>query len=145
MSAFSYPPPTASDEPSARIEIIPLIDVVFFLLATFVLFTLSLDRREAIELVLPTPDDRQIDHILPGEPVKLQVSDAGRYYWNQELINLPLVKQRLTDYATQPDAKVMLTSDDRASYGDMIRLLDTVRLAGIDQVSIETRYRATGT
>jgi biopolymer transport protein ExbD len=38
----------------ARIEIIPLIDVIFFLLATFVLFTLSLNKITALETVLPT-------------------------------------------------------------------------------------------
>ena len=34
----------------ARIEIIPLIDVIFFLLATFVLFTLSLNKSEGVGL-----------------------------------------------------------------------------------------------
>ena len=37
----------------ARIEIIPLIDVIFFLLATFVLFTLSLNRIQSVPITLP--------------------------------------------------------------------------------------------
>lgn len=146
MSAFSYPPAESPAPPGARIEIIPLIDVVFFLLATFVLFTLSLDRRQAIELTLPAAD--KIDRSPPplgSEPVLLQLSDAGRYYWDKELMSLPQIKVRLNEYAAKPDARIMLGSDDHANYGEMIKLLDAVRLSGIDQVSIETRYRATGT
>jgi len=43
----------------ARIEIIPLIDVIFFLLATFVLFTLSLNRIQSVPVDLPfaSPND----------------------------------------------------------------------------------------
>ena len=134
-----------ASETRARIEIIPLIDVIFFLLATFVLFTLSLDRTRVIPLTLPavtvppTPD-----YVPPAEPVYLQVSEQGSYYWNQELVSFPEVEVRLAEYATQLDPKVMLTSDDRANYGDAIRLLDSVRAAGIMQVSMETRFRQTG-
>ena len=42
-----------SGKKKARIEIIPLIDVIFFLLATFVLFTLSLDRIQSVPVDLP--------------------------------------------------------------------------------------------
>ncbi|WP_221031783.1 ExbD/TolR family protein [Actomonas aquatica] len=144
---YGTPPPDLDDAATkqARIEIIPLIDVIFFLLATFVLFTLSLDRTQIIPLNLPkveTPPDRII--IEPAEPVYLQVSDRGNYYWDQELISFPEVKLRLAQYATEHDPKIMLTSDDRANYGDAIRLLDAVRAAGIDQVSMETRFRRTG-
>ncbi len=140
-SPFDY---DAAPETRARIEIIPLIDVIFFLLATFVLFTLSLDRTQAIPLILPQADRQDRLVIEPAEPVFLQVSDRGNYYWNQVLISFPEVKVRLAHYATQLDPKVMLTSDDRANYGDAIRLLDAVRAAGIQQVSMETRFRATG-
>ena len=140
-------PPDVDDgaEKQARIEIIPLIDVIFFLLATFVLFTLSLDRTQAIPLILPavtTPPSP--DYVPPAEPVYLQVSEQGNYYWNQELVSFPEVKMRLDHYATELDPKVMLTSDDRANYGDAIRLLDAVRAAGIPQVSMETRFRSAG-
>ena len=140
-------PPDLDDgsESRARIEIIPLIDVIFFLLATFVLFTLSLDRTRSIPLVLPVVKPLPpTSYVPPAEPVYLQVSDQGNYYWNQELVSFPEVELRLADYAAQLDPKVMLTSDDRANYGDAIRLLDAVRAAGIEQVSMETRFRQTG-
>ena len=129
----------------ARIEIIPLIDVIFFLLATFVLFTLSLNRIQSIPINLPqaVPNAQPKDE--EDKPVTLQVSDNGNYYWNQELITLKEVEYRLSNYVTEePNPRVLLISDDLAKYGDTIRLLDAVRLAGIDQVSFETVYRPTG-
>lgn len=129
----------------ARIEIIPLIDVIFFLLATFVLFTLSLNRIQAIEMTLPkavpvTPQNDDDD-----KPITLQVSDNGNYYWNQELVAFAEVQYRLTNYkAEEPNPRVLLTSDDLAKYGDTIKVLDAVRAAGINQVSFETVYRPTG-
>lgn len=129
----------------ARIEIIPLIDVIFFLLATFVLFTLSLDRIEAIDINLPqaVPNAKPQDD--EDKPITLQVSDNGNYYWNQELISISEVEYRLGNYvAEEPNPRVLLTTDDLAKYGDTIKVLDLVRLAGIDQVSFETVYRPTG-
>lgn len=129
----------------ARIEIIPLIDVIFFLLATFVLFTLSLDRIQAIDMTLPkavpvTPQDDDDD-----KPITVQVSDNGNYYWDKELVAFAEVEYRLANYKDEePNPRILLTSDDLAKYGDTIRILDAVRAANITQVSFETVYRPTG-
>lgn len=128
----------------ARIEIIPLIDVIFFLLATFVLFTLSLSRIQSIPLDLPqataAPQEQTDD-----DSVTLQVSDGGTLYWNKELIDVSEVAPRLAHYRDNvPVPRVLIATDDRAKYGETINILDEVRRAGIQQVSVETVYRPTG-
>ena len=134
---------SASAGRKARIEIIPLIDVIFFLLATFVLFTLSLSKIYSIGLPLPGATDGAIND--PENTVILQVSEAGTYYWNQEPITNREVDYRLRDFAlAKPEGRVLIASDERAKYGTAIELLDTVRLAGIKRVSAETLHRATG-
>jgi biopolymer transport protein ExbD len=127
----------------ARIEIIPLIDVIFFLLATFVLFTLSLNKIASIPVNLPIPNNT------PAPPdddlVTLQISDQGTCYWNRELISLGEITPRLENLkrkVAQP--RVLITGDDHARFGITVRALDEVRKAGIQQVSVETRTRATG-
>jgi biopolymer transport protein ExbD len=128
----------------ARIEIIPLIDVIFFLLATFVLFTLSLDRIAAITIDLPkaVPPDPTKE---PPPVVTVQVSDQGTLYWNKEIINKDILQSRLEDYAsTEADPRVLIAGDDKAKYGPTIEVLDAVRAAKIEKVSIETRVRPTG-
>ena len=127
-----------------RIVIIPLIDVIFFLLATFVLFTLSLDTIQSVPVEFPkattaAPSD-------PDDPmVVLQISDAGTAYWNKELIGFNEIAPRLADYkSTHVTARVLITGDGKARYGAAVKALDEVRKAGITQVSIETAYRPTG-
>jgi biopolymer transport protein ExbD len=127
----------------ARIEIIPLIDVVFFLLATFVLFTLSLNKIQSLPINLPkaTPPDPTRP---PEEPAIIQVSDADAVFWNREPISMAEVTPRLLQYAQGNSPKVLVTGDERAKFGAMVQVLDKVREAGIEQVSIETVYRGTG-
>jgi len=128
----------------ARIEIIPLIDVIFFLLATFVLFTLSLNRIAAITIDLPkaVPPDPTKE---PPPVVTIQVSDQGTLYWDREIINKDILQSRLEDYAsTEADPRVLIAGDDKAKYGPTIEVLDAVRAAKIEKVSIETRVRPTG-
>jgi len=128
----------------ARIEIIPLIDVIFFLLATFVLFTLSLSKIQSVPVNLPvagqTGDNKKDDDL-----VTLQVSDQGTCYWNKELINLSEINPRLQHLKTQvAEPRVLIAGDDKARFGITVLALDEVRKAGIKQVSVETRVRGTG-
>ncbi|MDX2185551.1 MAG: biopolymer transporter ExbD [Opitutaceae bacterium] len=128
----------------ARIEIIPLIDVVFFLLATFVLFTLSLNKISSLPVNLPVaapPDPNAVNE----DPVVIQVTDGDSVYWNKEAIGMTEVLPRLIQYkSSAKDARVLLSGDDRANFGALVEALDKVRQAGIDKVSIETIYRASG-
>jgi biopolymer transport protein ExbD len=127
----------------ARVEIIPLIDVVFFLLATFVLFTLSLDRIAALSVPLP----RTPGPVPPPQEstVFIQTTEGGMVYWKQgesttpDLILLMEVPARLIHYAQSvPAPRVFVRGDTKAKFGDAVRIFDEVRAAGINQVSIET-------
>lgn len=136
-------PKVEEGKKKARIEIIPLIDVIFFLLATFVLFTLSLNKIASIPVNLPIPTTNTAPP--DDDMVTLQISDQGTCYWNRELISINEIAPRLQNLkqrVAQP--RVLLTGDDRAKFGPTVQALDEVRKAGIEQVSVETRTRATG-
>ena len=95
-----------------------------------------MDLPKAAPAAPPDPDDQS---------VVLQVSDAGTAYWNRELIGFAEIAPRLADYKnTHPNARVLITGDDKARYGAAVKALDEVRKAGITQVSIETTYRPAG-
>ena len=128
----------------ARIEIIPLIDVIFFLLATFVLFTLSLNRIVSVPVDLPqaTPPTNQDK---PPEAVTIQVSGDGAIFWNKELIDMNDVPSRIAYYKTQTeDPRILIAGDEKARFGATVAILDEVRKAGITKFSVETRTRQTG-
>lgn len=135
----------------ARIEIIPLIDVIFFLLATFVLFTLSLSRISSLPVTLPvaTPDQSRQQQ-KDDNTIYLQVSEDGTYYWKQglgnaELISTSEIVPRLQDYRrSENNPRVLIRGDNKARFGDAVYALDEVRKAGIEQVSVETVSSPTG-
>jgi biopolymer transport protein ExbD len=146
-------PKAEEGKKKARIEIIPLIDVIFFLLATFVLFTLSLDKIASLPVQLPkavdTPTNQKPDETM----LSIQVSDQGTIYWKvgalsaPELITMGEVPPRLEDYkmryASAPP-RVLIRGDNRAKFGTAVLILDEVRKAQIAQVSVETVSSPTG-
>lgn len=140
---------TSSGRKKANIQIIPLIDVVFFLLATFVLFTLSLNRIVSVPLDLPVaaPAEAKPSNA-DNSPLILQVTDAGIYF-DKELITERELPPRLVNFVQQKRAKnqeprVLLAGDERAKFGPTVSALDQVRLVGIEQISVETIHRPTG-
>lgn len=127
----------------ARVEIIPLIDVIFFLLATFVLFTLSLHRLRSLEADLPGGD--AIGRI-ETETVFIRAAVGDAIFWKlgtkgvAEPITAPELGPKLAQYRRGTAApRVMIQSDGKARLGAAVMILDEVRRAGIKQVAIETK------
>jgi len=123
----------------ARIEIIPLIDVIFFLLATFVLFTLSLNKSNGVKVNLPVSGTGEV-----RDPtgVTISVTDEGTLAWNKDLITLDEFTQRLLQYHQQePDGRILINGDERAFFAQAIYVFDESRKAGFTRVFIETRSR----
>lgn len=130
------PPP--SGRRRARIEIIPLIDVVFFLLATFVMVSLSMVKNQGIAVRLPaavtgTPQDRK-------QSVTVTVRDDGALYLDQDPVSLDMLRQRLrARQAADPDLRVFLHGDEAATFGRAVEVLDEIRQLGITRVAIQTQ------
>jgi biopolymer transport protein ExbD len=139
--------PEVAGPKKARVEIIPLIDVIFFLLATFVLFTLTLHRVRVLEAGLPRT----------GEPSGVEDSTAfvqtaadGMITWrvgpaDPEPITLAELPLKLNGYKRQFAVhRVLLRSDGKAKLGTAVAVLDEVRRAKIRDVAIETRPSPVG-
>lgn len=125
----------------ARIEIIPLIDVIFFLLATFVLFTLSLNKTGGLAVPLPAASTSEPRD--PGSSVTLTIRQDGTLGWDKEPITLDQFLIRLAAYKqTQDDPRVLINGDENALFNQVRYVVDEVRKAGISKVLIETRIRA---
>ena len=132
----------------ARVEIIPLIDVIFFLLATFVLFTLSLQKIRQLEAPLPTSAARPAE----GDTTLFLLASAqGTYFWQigargvPETIGREEVAPRLADYRRAVAVpRVVVRGDRTAKFGAAVFALDEVRKAGIKQVVVETIPGAVG-
>jgi biopolymer transport protein ExbD len=127
----------------ARIEIIPLIDVIFFLLATFVLFTLSLNKSGGLAVLLPAAETSK-----PRDAegaVTLSVTVDGAIAWDKTLISLDEFIPRLQAWKqVEPDPRVLINGDENALFSQVRYVVDEVRKAGITKINIETRIRPAG-
>ncbi len=123
----------------ARIEIIPLIDVIFFLLATFVLFTLSLNKTGGLSVLLPAAETT-VPRDTAGTATVTVTSD-GSIAWDKDLITLDEFLVRLQKYKSEyeGDARILVNADERALFAQVVYVTDQVRIAGIPKIYIETR------
>jgi biopolymer transport protein ExbD len=122
----------------ARIEIIPLIDVIFFLLATFVLFTLSLSKSNGQPV--RQPDSVTSDPRDPSGTHTVTIQTDGRLAWDKEDVSADEFLQRLQDYrASDPDGRIFINGDENAHFFSVIYVMDEARKSGFQKVYIETR------
>lgn len=124
----------------ARIEIIPLIDVIFFLLATFVLFTLSLNKSGGVSgISLPSAETGA-----PRDPngVTISVTEAGTIAWNKDFVSLAEFIDRLRAFkASDPDGRILINGDEAAMFNAALYVFDEARKAGFNKIFIETKVR----
>jgi len=132
--------PTPRARKRARIEIIPLIDVIFFLLATFMMVSLSMVKNNAIKVNLPAAaTSAPQEH---NDRTIITVTKDGDLYFNKELLQVDQLPTRLQQLmAAQPDPKVFINGDEKAFFGPVVAVLDDLRQAGITKVAIDTKLK----
>ncbi len=129
--------PSQQGRRRARIEIIPLIDIMFFLLATFVMVSLSMVKNQGVSVHLPKASTGQSQQRTTS--VTITVTDAGRVYLNRELMKADEVPSRLKALKRKnDDLKVLINADETAYFGDVVKILDQVRQLGIEKLAIQT-------
>ncbi len=140
---MSGPSVQSGGKKKARIEIIPLIDVIFFLLATFVLFTLSLNKTGGVRVMLPqsaTGGARDT-----GGAITISVTDQNTLAWDKDLILVDELIPRLKAfYAQNPEGRILINGDEEALFNAAIYVFDEARKTGFKKVFIETKVRAVG-
>lgn len=122
----------------ARIEIIPLIDIMFFLLASFMMVSLSQTHMKGIRVNLPAavapPPSTVKDY------VSIKVREGNVVTFDNQIVTDDQVLPRLYQlHAANPEIKVSISADLLAMHGDVIAVLDKVRSAGINKVGYQIR------
>jgi len=123
--------------PEVRIEIIPLIDVIFCILTFFILAALGLTRQQAINLDLPkastgAPQMREM--------LVVSIDQVGQTYVEKEPVTRDQLKGILLNYRrSQPDGLMVLNASQLVSYNEVIQVLDLLRSVGGDRVALATQ------
>jgi biopolymer transport protein ExbD len=128
-----------------RIEIIPLIDIMFFLLASFIMVSLNMTKVENIHVAVPSAT--QVQQEFPPDLVHIAVDKSGTPWVGKQPIKLPDLYTVLTNrFRQDPLLVVYIAGDADTLQGDMVDILGFVRQAGIQKISfIATPTESPGT
>lgn len=138
---------TQNPADDVRLELVPLIDVIFCILTFFILAAVGLTRQQAIDLDLPAA---QTGQPLPGQaapqaiPERLYVSidSIGQVYLDQQPVTLDLLYDVLLQHQqVAPDGLIVLYASRDARYEDVVSVLDLLRSVGGDRVALATLPR----
>ena len=125
----------------ARIEIIPLIDIMFFLLASFMMVSLSQTSMKGMKVNLPSGTSGQTQS--KRDYISLSVDKDGSYFFDKNKIPLEEILPKLKQlYLTNPDAKIFIRADRDALHGNVTRMLDQIRASGFQKLSFEIKSEA---
>lgn len=119
----------------ARIEMLPLIDIVFLLLVFFIYAMLSMAVHRGLPVILPTSSTAKIDkHLI----LSVTIRADGTIYVDKKRISLEnlesALRQRTED---KKETGVLLFADRNLPYQKLFRVLDQIRMAGVSRISLQ--------
>jgi biopolymer transport protein ExbD len=121
-----------------RLEIIPLIDIMFFLLASFMMVSLQMQKVRALNASLPTATLARAT--AKPDIVNLTVNKFGQVEMDQKIISLPDLLKLLNDrLKVNAELPVYITGTRDAKHGSVIYVLDFVKRAGVQRVAIAVK------
>jgi biopolymer transport protein ExbD len=126
----------------ARIEIIPLIDIMFFLLASFMMVSLSQVHMKGMKVNLPSGQTGETQ--AKNEYISVSVDRDGHPYFDKEEMRSydDLLVRLKKVHDENPEAKVFIRGDADTVHFNIIRVLDTLRSAGFYKVAFEIKSEA---
>jgi biopolymer transport protein ExbD len=121
----------------ARIEIIPMIDTIFFLLVFFMISTLSMAQYRGMPVNLPKAASGQQ---APAESAAITIDNESRIFLNKEGVNQAtlgdLLRQQLEQNA---DRLVVINADDGVEHGRVVEVMDIARGANAAKMAIAVK------
>ena len=121
----------------SRIEIIPMIDVMMFLLVFFVL--ISLNTLPALGLRVALPYSRNPAQLEVTRRVTLTLTAAGEVYLDGERTTLEGITERLRTLARDSKLIVIISGDQSARLQPLVSVLDALKAAGVSSATIIAR------
>ena len=128
------------DRKRARIEIVPMIDVVFFLLIFFMMASLSMTVYRGLPVNLPRASTGTTP---PAETAAITVARDGQAYLDRQPVTRAALGERLRGLVgANREVAIVITADEAVAHGRVVEVLDEVRTAGVTRMAIAIRPEA---
>lgn len=119
----------------ARIEILPLIDIVFLLLVFFIYAMLSMTVHRGLTVVLPKSSSAKIENQIV---LSVTVRADGAIFLDKGKVALEKLAQSLTQKVKQgKETGVLVFADAHTTYQQLFQVLDQIRMAGLTNISLQ--------
>jgi biopolymer transport protein ExbD len=119
----------------ARIEMLPLIDIVFLLLVFFIYAMLSMAVHRALPIALPTSETAEIDNL---PQIAISVTVDGAIFIDKELVEMRYLTEVLENKTEVEKKKgVQVFADRLVEYQRLFMVLDSIKNAGISNISLQ--------
>jgi biopolymer transport protein ExbD len=123
----------------ARIEMLPLIDIVFLLLVFFIYAMLSMAVHRGIPVSLPLSSTAKTDKQLL---ISVTVQPNGEIFIDQEKVSLNSLSSVLKSKSKEnTESGVLLFADRNISYQFLYKVLDQIRASGLERVSLQAESK----
>lgn len=123
-------------EEKPLLMIIPMIDIIFFLLVFFMMSILTMVTQKTIPVQLPQTTVAKVD---TTKTIPISITGDGELYIEDQPVSLESLSIRLSALKAENEMlTIVLRGDTAAQYGIVVAVLDVVRLCGINRVSIAT-------
>ncbi len=122
-------------EDKPRLMIIPMIDIIFFLLVFFMMSMLTMVVQKSVRLNLPHAPTSKVSM---EENIPVTVTEDGGVYYEKEKITLADLEARLWEKKQTGEVSIILRGDASADYGKVVQVMDMIKNLGISKVYIAT-------
>ena len=128
---------------AARIEMVPLIDIVFLLLVFFIYAMLSMAVHRGMKVELPESANSVSSEEVPLSVSVQIINGTSVIYLNQEHISLDDLENQLKIESAdmKQDKEVLLFADKSVSYQQLYKVLDRISDAGITAISLQAEQK----
>ncbi|WP_127009724.1 biopolymer transporter ExbD [Veillonella sp. CHU110] len=122
-----------------KLMIIPMIDIIFFLLVFFMISTMTMVQQNTFKVGLPQASSAQLDM---NQHANITVMANGNIAFNKESLDKEqLIRRVQIELQRNPDLQVILNGDKDVNYGFVIETFDALKQAGVKKLSIAVEKR----
>ena len=121
-----------------RLMIIPMIDIIFFLMVFFLFSTLQMVYQKSMPVNLPVASQNQQE---APKPVSITITVDGMVSIGDAVVQIDEVKSRVRQLADKSETPVILRADENVEHGKVIAVMDEVKKAGVAKLAIATQEK----
>lgn len=121
-----------------RLMIIPMIDIIFFLMVFFLFSTLQMVYQKSMPVNLPVASQNQQE---TPKPIAITITTDGTISIGDTVVQIEEVQSRVEQLADKSETPVILRADENVEHGKVIAVMDEVKKAGVTKLAIATEEK----